>query len=423
MPPVLTVTVRHRRALVAATLAAAVAVAGCSSSSGSSAGSGTGTQHTVLGDAAAAMAKEAGTAKGSITLTQGNGSFASKWQGYFTSGRGVATGTLPGTGKPALDARWTKGQIYVRRTASVAEYGNSPIGQLAAVKPDTALWMAVPASNIASRVFAPVSPPDLVLALASLTKQTVTDGPKIGGATTRKVTVEGPGLLFNWIGVKRAEVLLDGHDLARRVTVSFGREKLQVDVAYSKVSPSVQPPSAADLATRTPPPPGPIGPFLAVRTGTDAGVAWTLQKAPGRNGTDCWRWSSTPPLAVVQPNYLTDTRCVAPMTADPGGDPSDQVDFLLWTDGAAPSAAVVARFPQSITQATLGFVGGRTETVPVSGGLLTWVGPSSEPLGYVGLQDGGTAIQCGVASVTSTADLTNESLVGDPFHSAWSCQS
>ncbi len=417
------VTVSGRtRALAAATLAATIAVAGCSSDSGSEAAP-PGNQ-SVLGKAATAMRKAEGTARGTIALSTGRSRFTTRWQGDFADGRGVTTGHLPGTDTPALDARWSGGTIYVRRTTSQDQYGNSPLGQLTSVRPDTAIWTAVPAGNVASRVFAPLSPPDLVAALSDSGTQSVTDGPEVGGVPTRKVTVKGQTtLVLNWPTAKNAVVLLDGKNRARRITVSLGRESVRLDVRYSGVAPTVKIPPADQLAAKTPPAPGPTGPFLTVRTGNDAGVAWTLQKAPGRAGTECWRWSSTPPLAVVQPNYLADTRCLAPMDTATD-DPADQVDFLLWTDGTqAATAGLVARFPSSITEATLGFAGGRTETVPVSDGLLTWVGPSAEPLAYVGLQTGGTTIDCGVGAVASPDDLTNDGLVGDPFHSAWSCQS
>jgi hypothetical protein len=416
------VTVSGRtRALAAATLAATLAVAGCSSDSGSEAAPPG--AHSVLGDAATAMRKAEGTARGTIVLTTGRSRFTTRWQGDFADGRGAVTGHLPGTGAPELDARWSGGTIYVRRTTSLAQYGNSPLGQLTTVRPDTAIWTTVPANNLVARVFAPLSPPDLVAALATAGTQSVSDGPRVDGVATRKVTVKDhTTLLLNWVAAKNAEVLLDGKDRARRITVTFGREHVRLDVRYSGTAPEVRIPARDELQTKTPPPPEPTGPFLTVRTGTDAGVAWTLQKAPSRNGSDCWRWSSTPPLAVVQPNYLTDTRCLAGM--DASDDPADQVDFLLWTDGTqAAAAAVVARFPATITQATLGFAGGRTTTVPVSDGLLAWVGPSAEPLVYVGLATGGTTIDCGVGAVSGPQDLTNDGLVGDPFHSAWSCQS
>ncbi len=410
---------RRARALTAAALTATLALAACCSDAGSAEPAG---EHSVLGEAAAALREAEGTAKGEIHLTSGDGSYAIRWQGDFADGQGTASGRLPGEPAPDLDARWTGGHVYVRRTVTADQYGRSPLGQLTGLRPDTAIWVTIPADNIVSRVVAPLSPPDLVAALSSTGKQTVSDGPEVGGVATRKVVVtDNSGILFNWLGPKRAEVLLDGRDRARRITVTSGAEKVQLDVSYSEVAPDVQVPPAGELAAKTPPAPGPIGPYRTVRTGNDGGVAWTLGQAPGRNGTSCWRWSSTPPLEVVQPNYQTDTRCIAPASAD--DDPADQVEFVLWTDGTkAPTAAVVAAVPPGITQATLGFVGGRTEPATITDGLLTWVGSSAEPLGYVGFQSGDTTIACGVAAVSSPADLTNDTLVGDSFHAPWSCQ-
>ena len=374
------------RVVTAAALTTMLALAGCSSDSGSSAAPG---KPSLLTKAITAMSHAEGTAHGTVVFTNGHSTYDSRWQGTFAAGRGTTSGRLPGPGTPPLEARWAGGNVYVKRTKAAAGYGQSPLGQLTATKPDTPIWTTVPASQIASRVLSPLSPADLVLALGTDGTQAESDGPEVDGVATRKITVtQNVGLVFNWVGPKTAEVLLDGQDRARRITVTYGDQHVRVDVTYTKRTPDVQIPSPEQLAAKTPKAPGPTGPFLAVRSGNDGGVAWTLQKAPGNNGTDCWRWSSTPPLDVVAPNYLTDTRCLAPMTADgPDVDPADQVDFLLWTDGTkSATAAVVARFPADITQATLGFVGGRTETVPVTDGLLTWVGPSAETLGYVGLE-------------------------------------
>lgn len=407
---------------LAAAVTLAVALTACSSDSEPS--SEAPGNDSVLGRAADAMADAQGTADGSMRLAAGRTTYTSRWQGTFADGRGTSTGNLPAPGRPRLDIRWTDDHVYAQRTVDPATSGTSPIFQLTAVRPGAARWVTVPASNMAVHVLAPLSPPDLVRVLSSSGKQSVSDGPKVGGATTRKVTVtDHATLLFNWAGSKDAEVLLDGQDRARRVTVTAGEEQVRVDVRYTDSAPDVEPPSAEDLETKAPAAPGPIGPFRTIRTGDAAGTTWTLQQAPGRNDTECWRWTSTPPMTVVQPNYQADTRCMAPMTPDgPDVDPADQIDFVLWTNGDGPSAVVVAHFPSDITQATLGYVGGRTETVPVTDGLLTWVYPSSEPLGYVGLERAGTPIACGVAAVSSIEDLTNDSLVADPFTAPWSCQ-
>ena len=68
----------------------------------------------------------------------------------------------------------------------------------------------------------------------------MTDGPKVDGVATRKVVVTGHvGVLFNWVAPKNGVVLLDGKDRARRITVSYGRESVQLDVRYSKVAADV----------------------------------------------------------------------------------------------------------------------------------------------------------------------------------------
>ena len=85
-------------------------------------------------------------------------------------------------------------------------------------------------------------------------------------------------------------------------------------------------------------------------------------------------------------------------------------------------SAVVAVVPRNITSAKLGHVGGRTETVTVTDGVLVWVGPSTEPLGFVEFTTPTGPIGCGVGAVSSFGDLNSDQLVGNPFGSAWLCQ-
>ena len=106
---------------------------------------------SVLGKATTAMRKAEGTARGTNELSTGRSQFTTRWQGDFADGRGVTTGHLPGTDTPALDARWSGGTIYVRRTTSQDQYRGEVSGQLTSVRPDTAIWTAVPAGNVASR--------------------------------------------------------------------------------------------------------------------------------------------------------------------------------------------------------------------------------------------------------------------------------
>lgn len=378
---------------------------------------------SLLDTAAKATANAGGTARGSIDLGSGHGAYQVHWKGALSTGLGVATGTLPGAVAPVpLDARWRGGQVYFRRTAKAEDFGTSPIGQLVGLQPGSAIWSTGSATSVSTRIFGIFSPPDLALALASSGKEKVTTGPTIDGHATRLVTVTGHlGLLFNWVGSKRAEVLIDERNLVRRATVHYGNERVRLDVAYSSAEPKVAAPPAKELEQKAPPPIAPIGPFRTARAGNDLGVVWALQRAPAPDGAACWRWTSTPALEVVKPNFSTDTRCPPPVGA--GADITDRIEFVLWTDGTKSNvAAVVAVVPSDITQATLGFVGGRTAPATITDGLLTWVGSSDEPLGYVGLVSGTTTINCGIGAVSTPADLTNDQLVGNPFGSAWLCQ-
>ena len=135
----------------------------------------------------------------------------------------------------------------------------------------------------------------------------------------------------------------------------------------------------------------------------------------------CWRWASTPSLPVIKPNYRDDTRCYPPV--DPDADLIDKLEFILTTNGAqTDNAAIVATVPVGVSAIKLGHVGGRVETAKADAGLLIWVGSSEEPLGFVEFTTGTGTIGCGIGAVSSMGDHTNDTLVGNPFGSAWLCQ-
>ncbi len=380
------------------------------------------TKEPILVRAAKATEKLGGTAAATVDLAGGHSTFTVQWKGGLLRGVGAVHGTLPGAhGQVPLDARWRGGQMYLKRSASEGDLGLTPLGQLMTVLPGQSLWMYGPTANATARVLAGLSPPDMVSALAVNGTTTTSKGPRVDGQATTQVVVEGnTGLLFNWIGAKHAELLVDSHDLVRRIAVSVGTERLAMDIKYSNVVPVVEAPAAFELKSNAPSPVVPNGPYRSVRGGSANHVEWAVQRAPGTDGATCWRWTSTPTLQVVKPNYLTDTRCFKAHPA--GSDPVDLIDFVLTTDGSRSVAAVVATIPAGITQATLGFVGGRTQKATISGGLLTWVGPSAEPLGYVGFATKDGTINCGIGAVSSIGDLNNDQLVGNPFGSAWLCQ-
>lgn len=409
----------HHRVIVAAGLLLVLATA-CNGSSTSGGTSENG--RSVLQQAAAATAAGSGTVRGDGRLTGGPATFRGGWSGTFADGRGRTDGSVAtASGKAPLEVVWRDGMLYSKRSDQAKVNVPGVLGQALTGDAGQPSWVRSAASEPVARVFAPFSPPDLLTALALNGTVSESDGPTIRGADTRRVVVEDHrGLLFQWIGTKRAVVLLDGQDRLVRATIESAAESLRIDVRYGK-APEVTVPSEADLTVETPRPPTPVAPFESARSGATGATTWTLQQAAGSSGTTCWRWTSAPPMRVVRPSYQTDTRCVADPTAE---DPiEEQVNVVMWTDGSTPEAAVVASLPAGFTRATLGYVGGRTETVDVTEGPNVWVGPSSEPLGYLGLSNGSVTVNCGIGPVATADDLTNPQLESaDTFQMAWSCQ-
>lgn len=377
----------------------------------------------LLNRAVQETAKRGGTAAGSVDLNGQRSTFSVQWKGDLMKGAGRVEGNIPGpTSSVLLDVRWSAGTMYLLRTASAKDFVGTPLGQLVGVKPGQAKWTTGKPFGIPARPIAVFSPADLVAALSASQNVTTTEGPKIDGVATKKLTVKGiGGLLLNWVTSKDAEVFVDDDALVRRVIVTSGNDRLQLDVRYSDAVPAVVIPPKAELESKALAPIAPAGPYRTVREGTTAGVAWKVQKAVGSRDSTCWRWSSTPQLAVVKPNYGTDARCHLPVAAD--AEPVDAIEFVMWTDGSkATTAAVVARVPSGITKAKLGFVGGRTEPATFAEGVFVWLGDSSESLGLVEFETASGPITCGVGAVSDFGDLSNDSLVGNPFGSAWLCQ-
>ena len=391
----------------------------------SSACSGSGpklTKEPVLDRAMKAMGKMAGTATGTIELAGGKSTFSVQWKGDLATGLGSVVGSIPAAGRLVpLDARWRSGSMYLKRTAQPQDYGSQPIGQVLGVKAGDSVWTYGSSTTSSANVLAAFSPPDVVRILAGGGVASAAIGPTLTDGSNQRVEVKSSrGLLFNWVGTKSAQLRVDKDDLVRYVEVRFGNERFTMAIEYSDVLPTVNVPPASELQTKSAAPVTPIGPYRTLRTGQTAGLQWSVQRAPGRDGALCWRWTSEPGVTVMKPTYRNDTRCFP--SRDPDTDPVDLVDFVLTATGSGENSAVVVYMPKSITKGKLGFIGGGTQEVAIDDGLLVWVGPTATPPGFLALSSPEGEILCGIGAVGSVGDLGNESLYGDPFGTAWLCQ-
>ena len=123
----------------------------------------------------------------------------------------------------------------------------------------------------------------------------------------------------------------------------------QYDVRYG-AAPAVSPPPASQIETGTEvPEKKPSGPFVTVKAGTTNGVTWALQRSPGTNGTECWRWQATPPLQQLGVNHPGDPQC-SPPTPATSDDASDLVGFVVVGNAAGPYDALAVELPAGVTE-------------------------------------------------------------------------
>ena len=168
----------------------------------------------------------------------------------------------------------------------------------------------------------------------------------------------------------------------------------------------------------------PAGDWLAVIEGQDAGVTWSLERAPATNGGTCWRFSSTPRLVDV------DVACASP-PAEPGTPAEFAVEFPFAGHGTGPVDVVVAVGTVEVTDARFAFVDGTTAPAVASRfsegtGAVVWIGPAVPPVVAATLTTAaGVELSCGPGRIITAADaqaMTDEELAEERTY-PWACTS
>jgi hypothetical protein len=411
--------VRLARALPALLLAAAV-VASCS---GSSKKPTLGDKEPLPGVVKAMHRAASGHVEGTTRGPEGTGS--APLEGSFDgglSGEGlVKTAFVRANGdKLPTEMRWVDKKLYFTRTAATVPSTEavSVFTRPQSAKPWRALNLKSGIVLALPSAFSPVVVVDWLQRLEVPVK--AHDGERVGDVETTRLTTTRPIGIGVWLGAT-VDLWVDKDELVVRVRITSPGGGAQYDVTDYGAAVDVSPPPADQIATRSElVTPEPNGPFTTVKSGTTSGVTWALQRAPGSNGTECWRWQATPPLA--QPGLATpDTpQCAAPLP-ETSDDPSELVDVAVHGDATGSYDALAVLLPAGVKKLTLGFVGGKTEQLTPDR-VVVWVGPPSPVKAYLGvtLADG-TTMDCGAGAVASVGDLTDPKATADLGGAAWGC--
>ena len=402
----------------AATLLALALLGACSGSGGGSLGK------DPLATVVAAMQKAgSGRINGSIDGPKGTkpGTVSGEWSGDMTGSASVRAGFVSRTGtKVPTELRWTAKTLYIKR-ATVTLPANDTLvifTRVAKFKPWRKFGLGPGITEALGSAFSPLA---LLKELQQVkAAPTAHGGETVGNVSTTRLSVRLTSVLGIWTG-STVDVWVDEHHLVRRVRIETPAGGVQYDVTDYGARVDVTAPAPNTITDESELVKIQAAePFKTVASGTSAGVSWSLQRAAGTQGTTCWRWQASRPLAQ-QLQAPEAGRCFRPV--DPDATPDDQTQFLVYGNGKGSYDALAVVLPRSAKKLVLGFVGGKTQPVPVPVGTpLVWVGPPSPFKAYLGITlANGSLVDCGAGAVTTVDDLTNPTLTGPAETAAWAC--
>lgn len=407
------------RGLVAAALLATTVV-GCSSGSSSSL-----SKKDPLGSIVTAMhdaksGKISGTTNGGPNGSK-TGPMSGVWQGGLSGQQDthVTFVTAAGTELPA-EIRVVNNKMYYSRAVANLPPGE-PLGIFARAGKFKEWKTAILPGQIIALVPAAFSPAALAEHLQQLKVPVKTSsGGKVGSVSTTRVTTTRSLAIGAWLGAT-VDLWVDGQNRVIRVQISTpAGTGARYDVTGFGTSVNVTPPPQSAISEVSElPPREPAGPFAPVQSGTSNGVTWTLSRAPGTSGTECWKFDANPPLPQSGLKQPTDPRCVTPPAKD--ADPEDTVYFPVEGNGTGSYDGLAIVLPPGAKDLTLGFVGGKMQPLTAAP-VVVWVGPSDPVKGYVGvtLADG-TKLDCGAGAITTPADLNDPAVTQNVASAAWGC--
>jgi hypothetical protein len=380
---------------------------------------------TITGVAAATHAAGSGTAHGTVrNAANASGPLTSTWvQGATTAldnGRATFPVLLGSTVAGTAEIRWIGKSVYVGRAPlpSTPLRGSGLQGLFLRRPADRTF---VTTSTLYSAVLTtPFSPARLTTVMAQKAANVRSrPGTANGSQTTEYYTVKPLPVVGPWPNAS-VSVWADKDDRVIQVKISSASGIVEYTVDGYTSQPAIVAPAASEIvAVTVPPAPHASGAYATVASGTSNNVNWSIQRAPGTTGTECWKWIAQPAVPVL--NTTADgSRCY--LAQQPDDSPSDATAFVVRSAPGGPYSAVAVRLPETVKTATLGFTGGKLQKLPApTGKMLVWVGSPTPLPAYLGLTYAdGTKVECFAGNLLAVSDLT-DAKDSDVSAGDWSC--
>jgi hypothetical protein len=421
-----------RAVRIAPLVALVVFAASCSSGGSSGRTSKRSDARQVLDAARDQAAGTSGEISGRLSLGTGPQTpLRGAWSGDLHKGRGTVNAQVAVAGVPTIpvEMRWIGGRLYANRAplndADRPKARNvSFLVRSDAEKPWIKIDLKNPYGEAFGRAFAPAS---LLAHLATRSSQfTVAKNEQLHGQKVTHLTSKGPVSLIGLWVPSQVDLWIDGQHRLARVALTAPQGTLSYDVSNYGTPVTVSAPPAAEIATSGNPNPHDLATrYATVKSGTANGVTWQLQRARASDGSDCWLWKATPAITQVIKDRNDGARCITPPS--PTDDPADATQFVVVSDGSGPYSALGVLLPANTKALTLGFVGGKLQSVPVptqASSPFVWTGPTSPQPAYleVTLADG-SKLECGAGSISSAGDLfgIDDAEAARLAKSPWAC--
>ena len=283
------------------------------------------------------------------------------WSGDQTGEGSVQAEFLSDSTKVPVELRWLDNTLYIDR-ADMRLASDDKIAAFAR-RQDVLPWREVPMSSaIVTMIPAAFSPPALLQVMQQRQIGLVDKGvEQVGDSQLTHLAAERPMGIGIW-GEANVDLWADEQNRVVRVEIANPAGGARYDVSDFGTPVDVQPPPADQISNvseevQT----QPDGELTVETSGNTNGVSWSLEKAPGTNDTTCWRWTATPPLAQ---DLQDPARCLKAIAPD--ADVDGRVQFLVFGNGQGPYTALAVALPDGVKELELGYVGGKTETVPVA---------------------------------------------------------
>jgi hypothetical protein len=308
--------------------------------------------------------------------------------------------------------RWRDGTLWSELAPeAVTEEPERPWRQ-GTFDPESALWLAP---------YAPLVLLDVLLAHEAEPVAVVEPGDAADGtADRRRLEVQLPGSVILFTRYSQAELWVDGDDRLVRVRMEGRRSFADVEVVEWGVEvDAVDAPSPDEVGGPAGPPAMPDGDWGEVAAGDDAGVRWTLERAPGTRGTTCWRLVADPAVPTRSTGEEGEW-CQRPATDD--DLPEDRVQFVV--DAVDPQIDVLFAVVPAGSQVTITDVSGTGQPVAVGDdGLVTWFADTDEHAVLVEVVlPGGDEVVCGPDIISELEDLEFVEPGRDLLTEPWFCQ-